>query len=361
MAELLRGATVAVLAGGTSGERDVSLASGRVVAEALSNLTDGPTRVLQVEIAADGRWSVGGAWLAPPEALLALGAPSAEGPVDLWFLGLHGRPGEDGTLAGFLELAGQRYTGSGVTASALCMDKVHARTVAAALGLPLAGAVVIDHVCWRADRRAALADAGELAAGPDGCVVKPRSGGSSVGVARASNERELTRAVESVLAAGDEALVESFLPGVELTCAVLGNRDDELVALTPMEIQPADGRFFDYEQKYDAAGARELCPPESVGADVIAELQRDALAVHRALRCDGYSRVDFLLPNGAPRPVFLEANNLPGLTPRSLLPQSAEHDGITFPELCRRIAEAGLRAVRPGARVHAADAVGSPS
>ena len=346
MTELLRGATVAVLAGGTSGEREVSLVSGRAVAEALRSLADGPAHVIEVEIAPDGRWCAEGARSAPPDVLGALGSL---GPVDLWFLGLHGRPGEDGTLAGFLELTGQRYTGSGVTASALCMDKVHARTVATSLGLPVAEAVVIDGVDWRQDRRAALRAAGRLAAGEAGCFVKPRCGGSSVGVGRASNESELAQAVESVLAAGDEALVEAYLPAVELTCGVLGNKGEELVALTPMEIQPAEGHFFDYDQKYDADGAGEFCPPRSVGQDVIGELQRDALAMHRALRCDGYSRIDFLLPRGAARPVFMEANNLPGLTPRSLMPQCAAHDGLPFPELCRRIAEAGLRAVRPSA------------
>lgn len=324
--------TVAVVHGGRSGERAVSLETGRAVLAALSDAGDGrgPRRVLGVEVGPDGRWCVGERWLDPLRAVAALED------VDLFFLGLHGGEGEGGGLQGLLSTAGRRFTGSHLAASAVCLDKVFARELFAAAGGRVAPGVLVARG-EAVPRELPRGLGGEPAAA---WFVKPRRGGSSVDTACAASRGELERAVAAVHAAGDDALVETRLEAVEATCAVLGNRGDELVALTPLEIRPHAGRFFDYEEKYSPAGALELCPPESLDAAACARLAELARRAHRALGCDGYSRSDFLVPDGGRgEPVFLETNTLPGLTPRSLVPQAAAHDGLDFRSLCLRILE----------------------
>ncbi len=337
----LSGRIVAVLSGGRSGEREVSLASGAAVVEALRAGPGAPAQVVPVELASDGRWRIEDA---APLAVAAAIERLAR--VDVFFVALHGGEGEDGTLQGLLRSLGKRFTGSDVGPSAACMDKVFARHLAASQGLAVARAVDFDRAQWLASRSTLRAELAAL--GGAGWVVKPRRGGSSVATALveqpSAREGALERAIEAVLETGDEVLVEERVRGVETTCPVLGNRDEELVALTPVEIRPHEGRFFDYEEKYSAGGARELCPPESLDAATVAEIGALARRAHRFFRLDGYSRTDFLVPPGAgARPVFLESNTLPGLTPRSLLPLSAARSGIAFDALCRRIVAAALR------------------
>jgi D-alanine-D-alanine ligase len=164
----------------------------------------------------------------------------------------------------------------------------------------------------------------------------------------AARDDELVPAVEAALAQGGDALVEAFVPGVEVSVGVLGNSGGELRALPPIEIRPAEGRFFDYQQKYDPAGARELCPAESLDPGDDRRLREAALLTHRVAGCDGYSRVDFIVPArraaraGDPRPVLLEVNTLPGLTPRSLLPQEAQVSGLDFRGLCLELLSLAL-------------------
>jgi D-alanine-D-alanine ligase len=333
--------SVAVVMGGTSSERDVSLASGSGVAIALRegrSARERARRVIEVEVGADARWRVGGEALEPCAALARLAD------VDVFFLALHGGGGEDGTLQGLLECAGRRYTGSGVGASAVCMDKVALRGLAREAGLAVARGACVDSREWRGARGDAAGALRDLAGRP--LVVKPRNGGSSVDTAVVDGERDLAAAVERVLASGDSALIEERVDGVELSCGVLGNWGDELVALTPIEIRPGEGRFFDYQQKYAADGAREICPPESVGAATVARVREIAARIHALAGCDGYSRADFIAPREAGReaePVLLEVNTLPGLTSRSLLPQMARADGIEYGELVRRIVALALR------------------
>jgi D-alanine-D-alanine ligase len=342
-------ATVVVLAGGTSGEREVSLASGRVVAAALADRDDardarGPARVLAVEIAADGRWLVEGARLEAAEALARL--PSA-----LFFLALHGGDGEDGTLQGFLALARRAHTGSGVGASALCMDKHATRLVLSAAGLAVAPGVLVGARAWAEARAELLERALSLGAR---WYVKPNAGGSSVGTRRVERQRDLAPAIEAVLAEGDAALVEAAVEGVEATCGVIGNHAAELFAPPPVEIVPHAGRFFDYEQKYSAAGAAEHCPARGLAPRTVERLRELALTAHRAARCDGYSRTDFIVPRaggGAAHdahgePVALEINTLPGLTERSLLPQSMHAAGFSYRDMCLAILALALDARR---------------
>ena len=336
-------ATVAVLSGGASDEREISLATGRCVVEAL-RAGSPPARVVDVEIDAGGDWRLGGEPLPAARALESLAA------ADVFFLGLHGASGEDGTLQGFLESNGCAYTGSGVRASALCMDKQALRLLAAEAGLRVAPGVCFSRRAWSAeagavtDRVLSLIPPDEPGE-PGRWVVKPRCGGSSVATRVVGDARELAPAIEGALGVGEHALVEAFVPGVEVSCGVLGNAEDELRALPPIEIRPAEGRFFDYEQKYDPEGAAELCPAPSLDAAADRRVRELALLAHEVGGCDGYSRVDFIVP-AAGDPVLLEVNTLPGLTERSLLPQEAAVEGMGYRALCLDILDRALRLSR---------------
>jgi D-alanine-D-alanine ligase len=334
----LSACTVGLLMGGRSSEREVSLDSGRGVGAALRGelATQGPVqlpaRVLDIEVEADCRWRTAGESREPCTALAQLAH------IDVFFIALHGGEGEDGTLQGLLESAGRRYTGSGVRASAIAMDKRAMRGVAESAGLRVANGVCISRLEWNAERSSVLARCREL--GHDGWVLKPRCGGSSVATFVVREAQELESAAERVLATGDDLLVEARVAGVELSCGVLGNHGAELFALTPIEICPDAGRFFDYEQKYSKDGARELCPPQNVSQAACARVRELSLSAHRAAGCDGYSRTDFIVPidEGRERePVMLEVNTLPGMTARSLLPQEAALHGMDYTSLCLRL------------------------
>jgi D-alanine-D-alanine ligase len=322
--------------GGRSSEREVSMSSGRMVLEALTRPADaddhrGPARVIGVELLPDGRWRVGRQRLLPGEAVVALAD------VDVFFCALHGGEGENGALQGLLTCSDLPFTGSGVIASAVSMDKVFARELVRAQGVRVAPAVVLSRQTWAQERHSA-----ELRALVDGgCVVKPRRGGSSVGCSLASSPADLELALARAFEEGPDALVEAFVRGVEATGGVVQSPEGALLALPVVEIQPR-GAFFDYHEKYAEDGAIELCPPATLDEHAQERVRAQALAAHRALLCGGYSRTDFIVPEDGGDPVFLETNTLPGLTPRSLLPKSAAAAGIDYRTLCLWIAAHGL-------------------
>jgi D-alanine-D-alanine ligase len=297
---------VAVLYGGISAEREVSLSSGQQVIEALR--TAGYD-VVPVEVGAD---------LA---AVLAALTPRP----DAVFNALHGRFGEDGTIQGVLDWLGIPYTHSGVRASSIAMDKVAAKTVFAAAGLPVA--------------RHRIVDIAELEAAdpmPRPYVIKPQKEGSSVGVTimKAGDNRRAEIARSWTF--GPTAMTEEYIPGRELTVAVMGDR-----ALAVTEIKAARG-FYDYEAKYADGGSRHVIPA-SVHPEIAARAMEVALAAHQALGCVGATRSDFRYDDteGEPgRLVLLEVNTQPGLTPTSLLPEQAAFCGFDFPALCAWMVEA---------------------
>lgn len=296
---------VAVLYGGISAEREVSLASGRQVIAALGAAG---FAVTPVEVGGD----LG--------AVIAALTPAP----DVVFNALHGRFGEDGAIQGVLEWLGIPYTHSGVLASALAMDKEAARRVFAAANLPIAAGRVVS----RAD----------LAAGdplPAPYVVKPLAEGSSVGVTIITEGDNRRAEIAANWRFGPRALVEEFIPGREITVGVLGER-----ALTVTEILPAAG-FYDYQAKYAAGGSRHVLPAAIHPAAFEAALAT-ALAAHRALGCRGASRADFRYDDTAGEPgrlVLLEVNTQPGLTATSLLPEQAACMGMDFPALCAWMVE----------------------
>ncbi len=291
---------VAVLHGGISAERAVSLASGAQVVRALAALGH---HVVPVDVGPDLR------------ALLAALDPAP----DVVFNALHGRFGEDGTIQGVLDWLGIPYTHSGVRASALAMDKPAAKAVFAAAGLAVPAGRVI-----------ALAELAAADPLPAPYVVKPLNEGSSVGVAivRAGDNRR--RGIAAEWRFGAQAIAEEYIPGRELTVGVLGTR-----ALTVTEIIARE-EFYDYEAKYAPGGSRHVLPAR-VHPTVQAQAMEMALAAHRALGCRGATRADFRYDDTGGEPgrlVLLEVNTQPGLAPTSLLPEQAAHVGIGFPQLC---------------------------
>ena len=297
---------VAVLMGGWSAEREVSLRSGKACADALER--GGGYKVTRVDVTRDIAATLKA--LKPDCALNVL----------------HGRPGEDGTLQGMLEILGIPYSHSGVMASAVAMQKDIAKTVLKAAGVPVPGGLV-----------AARADAAKKHLLPPPYVIKPVAEGSSVGVFIVREDhkhppQELTRADWKF---GDQVLVEPYIPGKELTCAVMGDQ-----ALGVIEIVAAT-KFYDYEAKYAPGGSKHLLPAP-VSSDIYEECRRLSLAAHRALGCRGVTRSDFRYDDSAAGTTglfCLEVNTQPGMTETSLVPELAQHAGTTFEELVRWMVE----------------------
>ncbi len=329
---------VAVLSGVPSREHDVSIASGRAVAAALrSRRSD----VLEVHVAADGRWSLADhAAVAdtPRSAAITSLLHEDDTPrVDVVFIALHGAWGEDGTLQGFLETLGLPYTGSGVAASALAMDKERSKEVLAHHGVATPAWCGIDAASWSRDRAGELARAAAL---PGPYVAKPAREGSSFGVALPDDVGGLAAVLDAALdGPGARVLVEHRVTGVEVTCPVLGNHDAALRTLPLVEIVPHEGTFFDFHAKYEG-GSDEICPAR-VSDDVAARVQHAAELAHRVLGCDGMSRSDFIV-DAADTPWYLETNTIPGMTPASLSPLSAAAAGLPFPELCEALVELAM-------------------
>ena len=335
---------IAVLMGGPSGEREVSLRSGAAVLGALDRARYAP---IAVDVRRNGSWMVsgptmldgsagpaiemdGGTGLSAERVPETLRRATREGSVDVVFLALHGRFGEDGTVQGILEAAGVPYTGSAVLASALAMDKERAKAVVAAAGLRVPPGEIVDASRWRSDPESVL---DELLFRSPGipCFVKPRDGGSSLGAGPAGGREALRARIEDVLDHhGDAALVEERLEGVEVSCAVLGNRGRPLRALPVVEIVPRGREFFDYKAKYEPGACEEICPAR-LPEEERRRVEEAAIEAHRAIGCDGMSRSDFILQGGVPW--YLETNTLPGLTGNSLGPRAARAAGLEFPAL----------------------------
>ena len=326
---------VAVLMGGTSEERPVSLVSGAEVAAALRGrghevvAVDPASGVLSRERELELRES-GVAREAPPstgpggsDPLLLLDEALRACAPDVVFPALHGGAGEDGTVQSLLDLIGVPYAGSGHTGCALAMDKDLTKRLLRDAGIPTP-AWITGH----APTERVVAEL-ELP-----LIVKPPRGGSTLGLSLVHRADEIPAAEEQALAYGGEVMFERYVRGRELTVGILGEE-----ALPPGEIIP-ENEIFDYECKYQPGMAREIFPAR-IPEDIAAGLRREALAVHRVLRLEGFSRVDFIL-DSAGTPWCLEANALPGLTPASLLPRAGRAAGLSFGELCERIASLAL-------------------
>ncbi|HZS57824.1 MAG TPA: D-alanine--D-alanine ligase [Gemmatimonadaceae bacterium] len=317
---------IVVLLGGNSSERDVSLASGFRITDALRarghavRVIDPASESTESELRQQAKVK-----RAPPsrESLAKLSTTNfvrlAELKADVVFLGLHGGQGEDGTIQALLDAFGLPYTGSGHLASALAMDKELSKALFRAAGVSTADWLMAP---------ASKATVERTLGWP--VVVKPSKEGSTVGLSVVKAPTDLEAAIEEAFRYDDEVIIERFIPGRELTVAVLGE-----VALPIGEIFPTH-EIYDYECKYTVGMAREEFPAK-LAPDVAAHVQDQAVKAFRALKLSGCARIDFRLDAGNV-PYCLEANTLPGMTGTSLVPQAAEAAGIAFEELCDRIA-----------------------
>jgi D-alanine-D-alanine ligase len=304
---------VAVLKGGRSLERGVSLRSGARVEDALERLGH---EVLPIDVG--------------PDLVKRLGA---ERP-DVAFVAMHGVGGEDGTVQELLEILGIPFTGPGAAACARCMDKVQAKDAVEEAGLPTPEWFAFNQTAFREFGAAdALARLEQTLGFP--LVVKPSRGGSSLGVKFAAAASEVPQALVSAFSYDDRILVESFVDGRELAVSILGDEPLPVVEAILLE-----GDRYDFEARYEIGRTRFACP-----ADLTAEEERTvtevALATYRALACTGFARIDLIL--GADGPSLLEANAIPGLTDTSLLPQAAEAAGLSFEQLVERILDLALK------------------
>ncbi len=336
---------IAVLAGGTSTERDVSLSTGSMIYKALKEKGHNAV-LLDVYLGYEGEtdgifdmekdWAAGGTIkesnpdIAQIKALRKGEDTGFFGPgvieicrqSDIVFLALHGENGEDGKLQAAFDLMGIRYTGTDYTSSALAMDKAIAKELFAFYNIPTPKGIHVRK-----------GESFEWNLYP--CAVKVCNGGSSVGVSIASSANEMEAALSNAFAYGNEVIIEQFIKGREFSVGVIDG-----TALPVIEIAPLTG-FYDYKNKYQSGSAIETCPAE-LSQELTQRMQEIAVGVFRALRLKTYARMDFMLSES--NEIFcLEANTLPGMTPTSLLPQEARVIGMDFPELCEKIIEISLK------------------
>ncbi|HWS48883.1 MAG TPA: D-alanine--D-alanine ligase [Candidatus Methanoperedens sp.] len=288
---------VAVLMGGKSSEREVSLSSG---AEVLKNLDRDKYEVWGIDV---------------PSELDKLG----EIKPDLAFIILHGKGGEDGVIQGYLETLGIKYTGCGVLASAIGMNKRVFRMLMEREGILMAS---------------------ETRKVP--CVVKPNCGGSSVGVSIVKENKDLVTAIELAKKYDDEVIVERYIKGIEVSCGILGDpsvNSGQVVVLPVIEIVPKK-EFFDYEAKYTKGMSEEICPAR-LTEKMTKKVKEITLKVFKAIDGRGYARVDFIIKND--KAYLLEINTLPGMTSNSLLPKEAKAMGVNYSQVLDKIVELALK------------------
>ena len=300
----LRKRKIGVLMGGWSSEREISLLSGQRV---LNSLKGQGFQAVGVDISRNFTEQI------------------KRAKIDLAFVILHGRPGEDGTIQGYLDLLGIPYTGSGVTASAICIDKVTTKMLFERVGIPTPSYFVIEA---GVDVAAVVAQAEKKFGYP--MIAKPRAEGSSVGIELLEGRRGAVERSERVRRGFGDILLEQFVPGMIATVGILVDEP-----LPILELVPKRQAFYDYEAKY-TRGETEFVLPARIEPKVADKIKELALKAHKLMGCSGFSRVDMVVRHGK-QPYFLEINTLPGLTDISDFPAEAEHAGISYDEMIFRV------------------------
>ncbi len=300
----LRKRKIGVLMGGWSSEREISLLSGQRV---LNSLKGQGFQAIGIDISRNFTEQI------------------KRAKIDLAFVILHGRPGEDGTIQGYLDLLGVPYTGSGVTASAICIDKVITKMLFERVGIPTPPYFLIQS---GAEVAGIVAEAEKAFGYP--MIAKPRAEGSSVGIELLEGRRGAVERCERVRRGFGDILLEQFVPGMIATVGILVEEP-----LPILELVPKQQAFYDYEAKY-TRGETEFVLPARLDPKVAEKIKELALKAHKLMGCSGFSRVDLVVRQGK-LPYFLEINTLPGLTDISDFPAEAEHAGISYDEMIFRI------------------------
>lgn len=359
---------IAVVFGGQSSEHEVSRVSAQSV---LENINRDKFDVVMIGITKDGRWlgydgpveKLGsGEWQAMAEgralqqantcaaeeestekALVDVGtsakailrsaaAENENGPIDVVFPVLHGCNGEDGTIQGLFELAGVPYVGCGVLASAVSMDKAYTKIIFEKVGIPQGKYLTFSRKQVNQDPEQLAAEVEAVLEYP--CFVKPANAGSSVGVRKAHDRKGLVEALQFASRFDRRILVEEFINGREVECAVLGN--DDPIASTVGEVVPCN-EFYDYEAKYQSGDSSKVIIPANLPAATMEEIRRYAVKAFKALDCSGLSRVDFFVHKETGAVYINEINTLPGFTSISMYPKLWDATGIPYPELIERV------------------------
>ncbi|MCG6167837.1 D-alanine--D-alanine ligase [Leptospira sanjuanensis] len=346
-------AKIAVFFGGSSTEHSISIRTGCFICKTLHAMGHSVKPILLTK---------DGGWVVPLEYRMNLPFESVNSPdsfleefqkrngvsktdslshldADIVFLGLHGGKGEDGTIQGFLGVLGIPYTGSGVTASAIAMDKTRANRIFLQTGQKVAPFFEIGKLEYTISPDAAISKL-ETLGFPQ--FLKPVEGGSSVSTHKITNKEQLAQELEQMFQTDSKVMSQSFLAGVEVSCGVLEryrNGSFSRIALPATEIVPG-GEFFDFESKYKQGGSHEITPAR-IPDEQMRKVQELAIAAHESLGCRGYSRTDFIIVNGEPH--ILETNTLPGMTETSLIPQQAKAAGISMEEVFADLIEIGLK------------------
>ena len=340
---------ILILFGGCSPEHDISRKSAMAI---ISSLSEDKYNIIPVYITPEGKWllydgaidnlrSVSwekygtNAVLSPDRInrglLRIVGEKVKNIPVDVIFPVLHGPMGEDGTVQGLFELSGIPYVGCGVAASAVSMDKTLTKTLAEKAGLVQAPYTWFN--TWDKDGAAAVIKKIRSKPGYP-CFVKPASAGSSVGISKASNKKELDAAIAAASKVDEKIVIEKAVNGRELECALLGAKDG-IFASGVGEILPA-GDFYSFDAKYNNAESKTIVKAD-IPDDTARLIRNSAVTAFRAVNGTSLARVDFFLENGTNRVIFNEINTMPGFTPISMYPMLWQAEGISMPELCDRL------------------------
>ncbi len=298
---------IGVLMGGPSTEREISLKSGKAVYE---SLIGSGLKVVSIDIKTD-------------EVAQNMRLIRGHG-IDIAFIALHGRFGEDGRIQDILDTLKIPYTGSGAVASCLAMDKIASRKIFEKSGLAVPRYKAEDNLSYNANWKTRRRDDFVFP-----LVVKPVTHGSSIGLSIVRREEEMDKSVDFALSFDERIIIEEYIRGREVTVGILGQK-----VLPVIEIIPKKG-FFDYKAKYHS-GMTDYVVPAQLQRETCANIQKTALSAHKLLGCYGCSRVDIILSNDD-TPFVLEVNTIPGLTSTSLLPKAAKAAGIDFPELCVKL------------------------
>lgn len=321
---------VAVLYGGSSSEREVSLVTGQAVFDNLDRKKYVPSLV---EMTLDNHFVL----KIKNKKRFVDFANKDRKLFDVVFIALHGTPGEDGTVQGMFEALGIKYTGPNTLSSALCMNKVYAGLTYYSWHLPHPAFIDITAKHWKNSQKEVLSAINLNVGYP--CVVKPVDQGSAVGVSIIKTEDDLKQAVNKTIKKFPWLMAQKFIKGQEATCGVL-EKKGEAFALPPTHILPQLGKFYDYKSKYANGGSKHICPadfPEEVNKT----MQDLALTAHKALGCSGMSRSDFFYGDDG-KVYIIETNTIPGMTGTSLLPEAAGKAGIKFGKMLDMIIAAAV-------------------